>query len=162
MKTRIFTTLAIALLLIATLTLPAVAVTEGSSPASVTISSLVDITITDSPTAGIHFGTMSLGQNDKLDEDAGAGTPSISILNSGSDNTTVQIKGTDFGASFPVTNASYALSYGGARTALSTTYTTFMTNLTPGSDVDIWHYLDVPSTGVASGGYSSTFSYKTL
>jgi hypothetical protein len=162
MKMKLMTSLAIALVLIATLSLPAVALTEGSSEASLNILSLISITIEDTSPAGIHFGDVNLGANDIIDKDANSTTPSIIIRNDGSDNVTVQIKGTDFGTGFPVTYASYATSYGGAQTPMSITYTTFKTDLIPGDFVSLWHYLDVPDTGVAAGEYSSTFNYKTI
>jgi hypothetical protein len=165
MKRKILVTLAIALVLLATLSLPAVAVTEQEVTASVTVTEYISITIADAPTAGIHFGSLALGTSNNPDTDANVTTPSITVtVDIGSNaNVDLQIKGTDFNAStFPVTNAKYSLTYGGTKAPLSTSYATFAPNIVPGGTASIWHWLDVPSSGVTAGGYSSTFSYKAI
>jgi hypothetical protein len=164
MKRRLIAALAIALMLVATMSLPAIAANEGTVTASVTVTSYISITITDAGTAGIHFGTLAPGTNDNPDTDANDTTPSINVgVNAGSTvNVDLQLQGTDFGTGFAVTNAKYSTDHAGAKTALSTSYADFATNIAPGSSVDLWHWLDVPSSGVAAGDYNSTFSYKAI
>ncbi len=124
----------------------------------------VSITITDTGTTGIHFGSLSCGTTDNPDIDADDTTPSIIVtVDPGSVNVDLQIMGTDFDAStFPVSNAKYSLTYAGTKTALNTSYTTFAIDLAAGNSQNIWHWLDVPASGVASGDYSSIFGYKAI
>jgi hypothetical protein len=160
MKKRLILSLAIALLMIGTLALPAIAATAPPVTASVHVNSTISITIIDAPTDGIHFGNLDPGTTDNPDLDASDTTPSIIVENSGNEPADVQISGTDFGTGFDVTNAKYSLTYAGAKVAMSTSNATVQ-SLAAGANVTIWHWLDVPS-GVAAGDYSSTFSYQTV
>ena len=126
---------------------------------------VISITITDASPAGIHFGSCAPGTNNATDTDSSSTTPSI-IVNVASETTVnvdLQIKGTDFVAStFPVTKAKYSLTYAGAKTALTTGYLTFAPNIAPSGNATLWHWLDVPASGVSAGSYSSNFSYKAI
>ena len=164
MKRRLIFTLALALLLVATLSLPAIAADSGDVTASVTVNSVISITITDAGAAGIQFGSLSTGATDAPDAGANVTTASI-VVNVASETTVnvdLQIKGTDFGTGFTVTNAKYSLTYAGAKVALSTSYTEFADNIAPSGAATLWHWLDVPSSGVTAGLYNSTFSYKAV
>ena len=163
MKRRLIFTLALALLLVATLALPAIAATEQEVPASVTVSQFMSITITDAGTGGIHFGSLSTGTSNNPDTDSNNVTPSITVgVDTGSVNVDLKIKGTDFGTGFAVTNAKYSLTYADAKVALSTTYTAFATDVPATGAATLWHWLDVPVSGVAAGAYSSNFSYQAV
>jgi hypothetical protein len=164
MKRRIIVSLAIALLLIATLALPVAAADEGSVDAFVTVTSYISITITDAGTAGIHFGSLAPGTSDNPDTDAYDIMPSANItVDSGSTvSVDLQIRGNDFNAStFPVSNAKYSNTYSGAKTAMSTSYADFALDVAPGESAGVWHWLDVPASGVV-GDYDSIFSYKAV
>ena len=166
MKKRLIFTMALALLLVATLALPVIAATEQEVPASVTVSQFMSITITDAGTAGINFGSLSTGTSNNPDTDANDTTPSITVgVDTGSVNVDLKIKGTDFvsgGNSFGVANGKYSLTYAGAKVALSTTYATFATDVPATGAATLWHWLDVPVSGVAAGAYSSNFSYQAV
>jgi hypothetical protein len=129
-----------------------------------TTSQVISITITDAGPQGIHFGSLIPGTSNNPDMDANNTTPSIIITvdNGTNVNVDLQIKGTDFGTGFTVDNAKYSTSYSGPKTAISTTYVIFASNVTPGGNANIWHWLDVPSTGVTPGTYYSTFSYRAI
>jgi hypothetical protein len=166
MKKRLIVTLATALILVATLSLPALALVEQTVPASVTVTQpvIISITISGAAAAGIDFGSQLPGAIGVLETHSSDVLPSIVVtLEAGSnDNVTLQIMGTNFGTGFPVTNAKYSLGYAGGKTDMSTTYTPFAPNVGPGSSRPLWHWLDVPSSGVTAGAYSSTFSYKAI
>jgi hypothetical protein len=140
---------------------------SNTATVSITVgtATVISITITDSGAAGIHFGSLSPGTNNATDTDSSSTTPSIivNVAPETSANVDLQIKGTDFVTStFPVTKAKYSLTYAGAKTALSASYATFATNIAPSSNATLWHWLDVPSSGVTTGTYTSTFSYKAI
>ncbi|MFH1484594.1 MAG: hypothetical protein ABIH46_00840 [Chloroflexota bacterium] len=82
MKRQLIVSLAIALMLVLTLSLPAVAADESTVSASVTVSSFISITITDSGAAGIQFGSLAPGTTGNLDTSSNDTTPSI-ILRAG-------------------------------------------------------------------------------
>ena len=164
MKRRLIAALAMALLLVATLSLPAVAATEGTSEASVTVNSVINITITDAPTAGIHFGSQTAGA-DYPDTDANDTTASI-VVKVEADTTVnvdLQIKGVDFsngsGGSIAIAYAKYSLTYAGAKVTMNTSYTDFTTDIAPDTSTSLWHWLTIPG-GTAAGAYTSTFSYQ--
>ena len=163
MKKKLVASLIISMLLIVMTAVPVVADEEGSVTASVTVSELISITITDSGTAGINYGTLAPGTNDNLEDDANDTTPSITVNVASECNVNVdlQIYGTDFSGTFTVDNAKYSTTYAGTKYAMSTTNTTFLSDVAPGSSQDIWHWLDIPS-GTTAGMYSSTFSYKAI
>jgi hypothetical protein len=125
---------------------------------------IISITITDAGPSGIHFGSLNPGTSNNPDMDANGTIPSIIITvdNGTNVNVDLQIRGTDFETGFTVGNAKYSTSYGGPKTAISTTYVIFASNVTPGGNASIWHWLDVPSTGVTAGTYSSIFSYRAI
>ncbi len=159
MKRRLFTSLAVALILVATLSLPAIAADSGDVTASVTVTSVISITITDAGTAGIHFGSLAPGTNNSTDLDSDVSHPSIIVTNNGNSDVTLQIKGTDFGSGFPVTNAKYSQTYDGAtETSVTASYATVGT-IVPTGAINMWFWLYVPS-GVTAGTYNNTISVK--
>jgi hypothetical protein len=166
MKRRLIAALAIALLLVATLSLPAIAADEQTVGASVTVTSVISITITDEGATGVTFGSQTSG-DDYPDTAANSTTSSI-ILNVGSETSIyvdLQMSGDNFTSGsniIGITNAKYSLTFAGAKTAMSTSYTEFADNVAPGGFVYyIWHWLTVPS-GTAAGAYTSTFRYKAV
>ena len=79
MKKRTIFTFLIALLLVAVLALPATAAVEQTVPASVTITEHISITITDSGTAGVNFGSLEPGAINAPDTDSNDTTPTITV-----------------------------------------------------------------------------------
>jgi len=163
MKMGLVTSLVIALILIATLPLPAVAEVLGARTASVSVNSDISVTITDGGAANIVFGALDAGATNILDTTANITTPSISLSIAGTSIVDLQVSGTNFGTGFTVSNAKYNTTYSTTgTTAMSTTATTFADEVNPGNTVDLWFWLDVPPTGVLAGSYSSTFTFEAI
>ena len=165
MKTRIFTSLAIALLLIATLVMPAVATEYAPITASVTISSEIGVLITDTSGGGFVFGSRSAGATNILDTHAAAGTPSVTISVTGTSIVDLQVKGTDFGTGFPIESLKYYNSFVvGSAIDVTDTYTL----VNGGNEVEqpavvsLWFWLDVPASGVTAGAYSANITFQAI
>ena len=152
-------------MLVAVLAAPAIAdeVGEVGKTASVTVLGYKSITITDAGDAGLHWDDLNPGDDDAAE----LGSPSITISAAAENNGTVlvEIKGIDFsnsGAteSFGIANAKWDTdSEVTGATLMDSDYDT-VTTLTPGSSVDIYHWLSIPD-GQAADSYESTFTYKT-
>ena len=163
MKKRMLVSLFIAAVLISAMAVPAVADEEQTVGASVTVTEVISITISDAPDPGIHFGSVAPDTTDNPDQDADDTTPSVSIDVASETNVNVdlQISGEDFSGSFLIGNAKYSTTYAGTKTAMTTTNTTFASGIEPGNSQDVWHWLDVPS-GTTAGTYNSNFNYKAV
>lgn len=124
---------------------------------------VISITLTDTGTDGIHFGSLEPATTDNPDLDQSESNYSIrvNVEPETTVNVDLQIKGTDFSGTFTVGNAKYSLTYGGAKNVLSTTYATFAENVAPDNSQDLWHWLNVPG-GTAPGSYTSTFYYQAI
>ncbi len=164
MKKRLFTSLAIALILIATLALPAVAGDVGTVTASVTVNSEINVTITDGGAANIVFGALAAGSNNNPDTTASDTVPSVSISVNGTAIVDLQVSGTNFGTGFPVTQTKFNTTYSTTgTTAMATTPVQIADEVAPNiADVDVWFWLDVPASGITAGGYSSTFTFAAI
>lgn len=163
MKKRLIFSLAIALLLVATLTLPAVAATEDSRTASVTVGAVMSITLTDPPAAGINFGSLTppiTGAGDVAQSD---GTPAIEVVVGSETNVQVDIgiKGT-WTSGLALSNWKYSTTFAGTKTSLLITYVKIYGPLPIGASTsDVYHWIDVPS-GTTSGAHSITVNYKVV
>jgi len=124
---------------------------------------VISITLTDASPEGIHFGSLNPGSTNNPDENQSETTPSIVVKVEPETNVNVdlQISGTDFSGTFTVANAKYSLTYGGDKTSLTTGYATFASDVAPGGQQDLWHWLSVPG-GTTAGDYESIFSYKAI
>jgi hypothetical protein len=163
MKMRLTACLAIAILMIATLTLPAAADVLGTSTATVTVNSDISVTIIDGGAANIVFGALDAGTTDNLDTTANATTPSITLSVSGTSVVDLQVSGTDFGTGFAVSNAKFNTTYSTTgTTAMNTSAVQIADEVIPGNDVDVWFWLDVPASGVTAGSYNSTFTFEAI
>ncbi len=164
MKTRIFTSLAIALLLIAMMVTPAVADSSGTLGATVTLNSDIDMTITDGGGGGIAFGNVDLGAQDVLDTTTSSGSiasVTINVVASTVGNVDLFVSGTDFDLNFPVSAAKYDDSYPAVSTTdMSTSDTEFASDIAESGSASLWFWLDVPSSGVNAQLYSSTFTFS--
>jgi hypothetical protein len=161
MKMRLMTSLAIAMLLIASLTLPAAADVLGTSNATVTVNSDISVTIIDGGAANIVFGALDAGTSDNPDTTASDTIPSITLSVSGTSVVDLQVSGTDFGTGFAVSNAKFNTSYSTTgTTAMSTSPVQIADGVNPETDVEVWFWLDVPASGVIAGSYSSTFTFE--
>jgi hypothetical protein len=161
MKTRLILSLTVALMLIATLALPAMAVQIGTETAYVTVNSQMDVTVSDEGSDGIRFGSLYAATNNNPDEAQLPGTPSVTISVAGTAVVDLQIKGDDFGAGFAVTNVKYNFSddYTGAPT-MTTSDNTYASSVTPDTTINMWFWIDVPSSGVIADDYESIFTFS--
>jgi hypothetical protein len=163
MKMRLMTSLAIAIFLIATLTLPAAADVLGTSNATVTVNSDISVTIIDGGASNIVFGALDAGTTDNPDTTANASVPSIRLSVSGTSVVDLQVSGTNFGTGFTVSNAKFNTTYSTTgTTAMSTSPVQIADEVNPGTNVDVWFWLDVPASGVIAGSYSSTFTFEAI
>ena len=163
MKRRLVASLVTAIMLLTAMSVPTMAAEESTVDASVTVTEVISITLSDAAPAGIHFGSVGPDTPSNLDVDSDNTTPSITV-DVGSEtnvNVDLQIKGTDFSGTFTVDNAKCSITYGGTKIPLSTDYATIASDIAPGGSQGLWHWLDVPA-GTTAGSYSSTFSYKAL
>jgi hypothetical protein len=161
MKMRLMASLVIAMLLIATLTLPATANVLGTKTASVSVNSDISVTIQDGGAANIVFGALDAGTTNNPDTTANASVASIRLSISGTSIVDLTVSGTDFGTGFAVSNAKFNTSFSTTgTTAMSTSPTTIQSAVSPGNNVDIWFWIDVPASGVLAGDYSSTFTFE--
>ena len=129
--------------------LPAMAAEEQPVTATVTVSEYMSITLADSGDAGIQFGSVAPGTTDNPDVAQNDTTPSVNITVELETNVDVNL--TKWHTSNNTATA----------TPLTTDYTNFATNVTPGSSIALWHWLTIPA-GQPAGGYNSTFSYKAV
>ena len=141
---------------------PVLADEEQSVTASVTVTEFIDVTVTDHGDTGLHFGSLSPGVL-KQPETA-APSITVSLAAGGNTDVDVSLKGADFSdgisANFSADNAFWnTTDAAGVATAMSTGYAAVGT-LTPGNDLDIYHWLSIPS-GQDAASYTSTFTYKT-
>jgi hypothetical protein len=159
---RLLISLAIVTVLIATIIMPATAETEEMT-ASVTVTEVIDISIADAGSDGVQFGELAQGATDQPDVAQNDTTPAVTITVETSTNVNcdINIKGTDFHTTIPISNAKWAIRYDDPKTPMSTTYDTMATGVAPGDGVDIWHFLSIPSDATG-GSHSSTFTYEAV
>jgi hypothetical protein len=163
MKMRIMASLAIAMLLIITLTLPATADVLGTKTASVSVNSDINVTIQDGGAPNIVFGALDAGSTNNLDTTANSTTASIRLSISGTSVVDLRVSGTDFGTGFAVSNAKFNTTYSTTgTTAMSTSAVLIANEVNPGNNVDVWFWLDVPASGVIAGNYSSSFTFEAI
>jgi hypothetical protein len=162
MKKRLILSLAIALLLIATLALPAVAANEESVTGSVMVGETVSITLTDAGTTGINFGSVTANGTTYSDTDQSSGTPAIKVVVGAETNVSVDIgiKGSTTG-SLTLDNWKYSTTFGGAQTSITTSYFKVYGPVGASSSSDFYHWVAVPAL-TAADTYTATISYKAV
>jgi hypothetical protein len=161
MKMRLMASLAIVVLLIAALTLPATANVLGTKTALVSVNSDISVTIQDGGAANIVFGALDAGTTNNPDTTANATVSSIRLSVAGTSIVDLQVSGTDFGTGFAVSNAKYNTTYSTTgTTSMSTSPTSIGSAVSPGTSVDVWFWIDVPASGVLAGDYNSTFTFE--
>ena len=163
MKARLIAGLVVALMLVVTMAVPAMAVEVGTG-ATVTVNEYINFTVTDYGSAGLDFGSLNPGTTDNAEANA----PAVKLTVAAETNVDcdIEVKGTDF------TYSTYTIAINNAKwdtdsvvtgaTAMSTAYVTITTS-TAGAltEQDVWHWLSIPS-GQAAGSYSSTFTYQAV
>jgi len=162
---RFLISLAMVLVLAGTMAVPAMAVEQGVG-AAVTVSEVIDITISDAGDNGIQFGTLDPDTADNPDEaqsTADDTTPAVTVaINPATNvNCDVSLKGTDFDATIPITGASWAGRYDDPKTYMTTSYQSVAAGVASNTDVELWLFLSIPS-GAAGGAHSSTYTYQIV
>jgi hypothetical protein len=161
MKRRLIATLAIVLMLVATLSLPAVA-DEKSTTASVSVNEVISITLVG---GSISFGSVippvtEQGATGQVD-----GSPAISVNVASETNVNVDIgiKGAILTSSLALTNWKYSITFGAVtKTSIPPAYgTAVYTNALPGSNNAFYHWITVPGS-TPSGNHTITVSYKAV
>ena len=150
----------IALVLVATITIPAMAETSDLT-ASVTVTEFASVTITDNGAAGLSFGNLEPGTVMQAE----TSSPSVTVTAAAENNVdmNITISGIDFSDggtnSFGIGNAYWNDSNEtGTATAMSTT-AAGVAILAAGTSVDIYHWLSIPANQAAAS-YTSTFTYS--
>lgn len=159
---RLLISLMIVLLLVGLIAMPVLADTEKSVTASVTVSEVVSITLTDTGTQGINFGMLNAGDTHKGDTDQSDGTPAVQV-NIGSEtnvNVDIGIKGTTTGA-LALSNWKYSTTFAGTPASLTGSYVAVYTNSAAGSGNAFYHWIDLPA-GTPAGTYNCTTYYKAV
>ncbi|MFC1945871.1 hypothetical protein ACFLW1_01585 [Chloroflexota bacterium] len=163
---RLVISLTMALLLVAVMTAPVMAL-EGTVDAGVTVNEFVSVTITDQNSDGIQFGTVNPDTNDNPDQSQSTASdvdPSVVIAIDAITNTNcnVSVKGTDFDVvELPLANASWSLTYDGAKTVMTTGYVSMATGVVPGNAINMFNFLTIPDTTDA-GTYGSTYTFEVV
>ena len=164
MKRRIIIALGMALILVATMSLPAIAaVVEQPVTASVTVGETMSITLTDAGTAGINFGSQAPPVTGAGDVSQNSTTPAIKVVVAPETNVQVDIgiKGVLASGTLALTNWKYSTTFGGAQLSIPATYTKIYGPVNASSESDVFHWIDVP-TGTASGSHTITVTYKVV
>jgi hypothetical protein len=165
-KTNLLISLACALVLVATMAAPAMAL-EQTQPASVTVNTYISATITDAGAAGINFGALNPGTTNNP-EAAQNGLGAINITVAAETNVVckIGIKGddpfSDGGSnSFALSNAQWKTSNTPPGTSMTTSYAQIGTDTTPGTarSQEVWHWINIPANQ-APAVYTTTFYYK--
>jgi hypothetical protein len=163
MKGRIITALAIVLLLVFAMSLPAAAaVTEENVNASVTVDGYISITIN---TANIAFGSLEPGTIEEGANGQYDGSPAVTITVQGETNVNVDIgiKGTiTSGTSFALSNWLYSKGYDKVGiTGLTDSYVKVYDGAVADSVNAFYHWITIPE-GTTHGTHSITISYKAV
>lgn len=150
----------IALVLVATITIPAMAETSELT-ASVTVTTFASVTISDNGTAGLSFGNLEPGTVMQAETNNPAVTISAAAENNVDMNITISgLNFSDGGTNnFGIGNAYWNdADDTGTAVAMSITAAAVAT-LSAGESVNIFHWLSIP-VNQAAAAYSSTFTYS--
>lgn len=153
-----------ALLLLMVPALPALAAVEQTVTASVSVSEIISITLTDAGTAGINFGSQTPPVTEVGDSDQGSGTPAMKV-NVGAEtnvNVDIGIKGAITGGTLALSNWLYSKDFAKTGiTGLTASYVGVYSSVAAGSANDFYHWLTVPD-GTAGGSHTVSVSYKAV
>jgi spore coat protein U-like protein len=158
MKGRIIIALAIVLLLVFAMSLPAAAADEASVDASVIVDGYVSITLSGT----IDFGTLEIGATDESASGQSEGNPAITITVEPETNVNVDIgiKGAIKSGTLAVSNWKYSTRYTGTKISIPESYQVVYTDAVP-NDYPFYHWITIPD-GTTSGIHSITISYKAV
>ena len=162
---RTLVSLTIVSVLLAIMAVPVMAVEQGFE-ASVTVNEVIDVTISDTNDDGIKFGMLAPGDVDKPDiaqSTADDSVPAVTIIINPATNIDCDlgIRGTDFDATIPINNASFASGhYNSPKIDLSTNDVWFALNQ-GGGTIRLWHFLSIPADA-AGGTHTCSFTYSVV
>jgi len=168
MKTKLIAGLIVALMLVVTMAVPAMAVEVGKG-ATVTVNEYISFTVTDPGATGLVFGSLDPGDDDQPEAaQNSSGAVTLTVAAETNVDCNIQVKATDFtgtGGTLAITNAKYGitsvLGSAIAFVAADTYYTLDTSSAGTAKIVDVWHWLTIPS-GQVAGSYSSTFTYQAI
>lgn len=139
---------------------------EETASASVTVNEYVSITLTDLNASGIDFSSLDPGTtNNPADQNATDGTVRITNDSVSNVDVNIYVKGDDFvsGSNTIAVDGNVTYNKTSSQTGELTLANTYGTALeigvAPNSSIDVWFWLDIPSSQTA-GSYTSTFSFK--
>ena len=159
----------VALMLVASITAPVIADTDGSLGASVNVNQVMSLTVVDNtPGTGIYFGDVDEGTDNNPDLAQGDTKGAVTLQVGSETNVDVylQTKGDgDFtgpGTAIPLGNASWNNANSTASlTAMDTDYETVGSLISGGGNVEVWHWISIPEDQEA-GTYTTSFSYQVI
>jgi len=169
MKTRLIVGLIVALMLVVTMAVPAMAVEVGKG-ATVTVSEYISFSVSDPGDAGLDFSSLNPGDTDEPEvaQTTEQGAVTLTVEAETNVDCNIEVKATDFTYStytIAISNAKYGItSVLGSATAFveaDTYYTLDTSSAGTAKTVNVWHWLTIPSAQVA-GSYSSTFTYQAV
>jgi hypothetical protein len=164
MKKRLIISLAIALLLIATLALPAIAAdNEQSVQGNVSVGETISITLSDPSDDGIRFGSVTADNSTYGDVDQSDTIYAIEVNIASETNVTVDIgiKGATTDA-LTIDHWKYSTQYDQSDIAsLTGAYVGVYAGAIAGNSYGVYHWITVP-TNTLAGDYTATISYKAV
>jgi hypothetical protein len=158
MKGRIIIALAIVLLMVFAMSLPAAAADEASVDASVIVDGYVSITLSGT----IDFGTLEIGATDESASGQSAGSPAITITVEPETNVNVDIgiKGAIKSGTLAVSNWKYSTEFTSTPTSIPESYEAVYNDTGVGT-YPFYHWITIPD-GTSPGIHSITISYKAV
>jgi len=166
MKTRLIAGLIVALMLVVTMAVPAMAAVEVGKGATVTVNEYISFTVTDPGDSGLNWGDLDPGETDQPEvAQISSGAVTLTVAAETNVGCDIEVKGTDFtgAGTIDISNAKWDTdSDVSGATAMTTDYVTITTSTALAlTEQDVWHWLSIPSAQEA-GSYSSTFYYQAV
>ncbi|MDD5511047.1 MAG: hypothetical protein PHI12_09590 [Dehalococcoidales bacterium] len=151
MKKKLFISMGVAAALVATMALPAMAAEyeETSTPASVSVSSFVSISLT---------GDISLSGDPG--EVLGPDTITVNVLPETNVTVDVGIKGETLDTQIVISDWKWSVDSGTTKTGITGTYVEVAGDIASGGNCVIEHYVD--TTGASPGTHNATIYYKAV
>ena len=161
---RLLLSILVALMLVTVMAMPVSAVDQWDIGASVDVTAVVSITLTDPGDPGLDFGSVAPGTEDVGETEQSEGPPAIpaiqvAVESETNTNVDIGIMGAATG-SLALAEWEYSLTYSGTKTSLTGSYEPEYSNVGVGS-YDFYHWVDVP-VGTAAGSQGCTVYYKAV
>ena len=169
MKRRLIASLAVTVMLVATMAVPAMAApVEQPFGASVEVNEYINFTVMDwTPGTGLQFGGVDPGTDNvsELAQTGGHGAVTLKVHADTNVSCNVTLKGDDFsgpGPSIPISNAKWdGVDNNVIGSTLMTLLDADITQSVAGVEKiqQVWHWLSIPGNQTA-GSYVSVFTYR--